>query len=77
MKVKDLITMLGQCPPNMDVMIAYDSLVCIYNITRADSFILHENSEYRPRGVYLTAGGGCYRKDCGGVKITPRQKEAK
>lgn len=82
MKVKALIDMLAQCPEDMDVWLAYDSMVCRYPTERQTSFIVHKTiDEFSPKGVYLCAMEPntvpWNRKEVGGKPIPSRQKEAK
>jgi hypothetical protein len=69
MKVSELIEMLGRCPPDYPVMIAYDCMVCIDDVEENESFIIHEGTVYRDQGVYLTTGCTYERVECGGLPI--------
>ena len=52
MTVSELIEMLGRCPPEMPVLIAYDSMVVRSDVEESESFIIdmlirlpHTNAE--------------------------------
>jgi hypothetical protein len=56
--VKQLIQMLERCPSDMPVFVAYDSLVCIYDVTEEQTFIVRtpvENAYCEWPGIYICA----------------------
>jgi hypothetical protein len=72
MKVIELIEMLRRCPLEMDVLLAYDSLVCVRSTEEPHCFILTDPDEGSV-GVYLCAMQDneveYARKEVGGVPI--------
>jgi hypothetical protein len=57
MKVSELIELLRLCPQDLEVLLAYDTFCCIYDLNERRMFILDDGDDYDRAGVYLCAEG--------------------
>jgi len=55
MTAKELIAALQRCPPDLPVVLAYDSMVCQYYIDWPQMFIVDAENDECEKGIYLCA----------------------